>query len=347
MKTLLAIVVGASLVTAYIGKQIAVPERATPIRNGEKIEAAAGITPHAFVTDKGLKLHYRVIAPAQRDMYFHFKASATGAKFGFGWNNEARGPLPVRGSIVYLHGWSNSGQAMVPWALAFADRGWRGIAIDLRGHGQSGDAPAGYGPREAADVAQLIAHLQAKGELPAPVFLFGNSYGATTALFAEPALRKHLAGIVALQPFPSAELAVRGFIDMLRSSETTSLTDKLQRKALRGADVDAAITDASKRLGIDLAAVDVRPVVAASRTCLLFVHGEKDQIFPVDGSRAMAASTSMAHLVVLPDQRHTSVPVRVDWLATPLHDWMDATAQRGDAPCPAFMLPPEPPPTGS
>ena len=30
-------------------------------------------------------------------------------------------------------------------------------AVDLRGHGASADAPAGYGPREADDIADLNA----------------------------------------------------------------------------------------------------------------------------------------------------------------------------------------------
>src|SRR3546814_7911475 len=111
---------------------------------------------------------------------------------------EKRQPIPPEGSVVFLHGWGLDASSMLPWALALSELGYQGITVDLRNHGRSSRAPAGFGARESRDIAALVEQLQADGRLPPPVYLFGVSYGACTALFAEPLLRERIAGIVAM-----------------------------------------------------------------------------------------------------------------------------------------------------
>ena len=50
--------------------------------------------------------------------------------------------IPVRGSVVYLHGWGMDSTSMLGWAMAFAEHGYDGYALDLRNHGASDRAPA-------------------------------------------------------------------------------------------------------------------------------------------------------------------------------------------------------------
>src|SRR3546814_1030074 len=94
---------------------------------------------------------------------------------------EKRQPVPPEGSVVFLHGWGLDASSMLPWALALSELGYRGIMVDLRNHGRSSRAPAGFGARESRDIAALVEQLQVDGRLPPPVYLFGVSYGAATA----------------------------------------------------------------------------------------------------------------------------------------------------------------------
>src|SRR3546814_3744139 len=102
---------------------------------------------------------------------------------------------------------------MLPWALALSELCYQGITVELRNHGRSSRAPAGFGARESRDIAALVEQLQADGRLPPPVYLFVLSYGAATALFAEPLLRERIAGIVAMESYANAGDGVRGVID--------------------------------------------------------------------------------------------------------------------------------------
>lgn len=269
MKTMLGSLLAASLLVGLVSRQIAIPGRPTPIPGSQAMEAHVGVVAREHRTAGGVRLHFRVVPPARRGMRYSYRRQDNRFSFSFDWTAQTPASLAPRGSIVYLHGWSNDGQSMLPWALALADAGWKGVVVDLRGHGGSQDAPVGYGSREAGDVADLVAALEAAGELPQPVFLLGNSYGATSALFAEPALRGRITGIVALQPFATAEGAIRGFVELVRESDVSSLRERWERGMLRRADLGEAIDAASTRLAIDLREVDVRPLVAASRTCLL------------------------------------------------------------------------------
>lgn len=340
---LATLALAAALVVGQVARQIAVPER-LPQRMAQP-EATAGGVAGSFVTDEGVRLAWLLLPPARRDLLLKVARDDDGLRFTFNFNAPRQG-LPARGSVVYLHGWSNHREALLPWALALSEQGWQGLLVDLRGHGQSGDAPAGYGPREAADVAQLVRDLVDAGTLSRPVHLFGVSYGAATALFAEPALRDVLGGIVALEPYASAPEAIRGTIAALQQADASGVRGRIERAALRrmdAGDIDRAIDEAGKQLGLDLRSVNVRVPVAATRTCLLLLHGEQDLSFPVTGSRDMAASTPYGRFAAIPAHNHVSLPVRADWLTAPIHAWLTVADARGDGTCPQFALPPEPP----
>ncbi len=92
----------------------------------------------------------------------------------------------VRGSptdwpVVFLHG---GGQTRFAWGSAaetIAAHGWRTVALDLRGHGESGWAPGGDYSFTAfgADCLAVI------DQLGAPAVLVGASLGGLSALLAE------------------------------------------------------------------------------------------------------------------------------------------------------------------
>lgn len=294
-------------------------------------------------TPQGVDLAYRVVAAAQRGMHARVERGRHAMAFHFSFDHAATPrALPVRGTVVYLHGWGMDGSTMLPWAWALAERGYRGIAVDLRNFGDSSRAPAGFGPREAGDVAALFDILQARGQLQPPVYLFGVSYGASTALFAEPALRGRIAGIVAMEPYANAADGIRGLVRGMLASDDAGIGPQpfraYARHAYTPARIDEAIAEAGRRLDLDLAKVDVHDAVAHAQTCTLLLHGAHDSFLPAAATRALAGLSPLQQYVELPVETHLSLPVRVDWLAAPLADWLANTG----AHCGRFVLPADP-----
>lgn len=292
-----------------------------------------GIKRRDLKLGSGVRLAWREMPAADRDFWIETTPTdGGGLAFEMGARKGHDDALPVahRGTVVYLHGWQGNGASMLPWALAFADRGYAGIAVDLRGHGASGEAPPGYGPAEARDIAELVGRLASDGTIDPPVFLFGVSYGATTALFAEPLLRNRIAGVIALAPFTNAADGIRGGVRGLSRLADTSLRGRLanwvMRKQTTPDGIERAIDEASRRLGVDLRAIDAMEAVEASRTCTLLVHGTNDRWLSPRATRGMAERSPVAWFVPVEGATHLTLPLRVDLLREPVAKWMDAAA---------------------
>jgi pimeloyl-ACP methyl ester carboxylesterase len=176
-----------------------------------------------------------------------------------------------------------------------------------------------------------------------PVYLFGVSYGAATALFAEAGLRGHVAGIVAMEPYANAADAIRtlvpGMLAMPAQGAGERLVTAWARHRYTPAATEHAITEADRRLGIDLASIDLHAPLARSQTCTLLLHGTRDEFIPVAASRGLAATAPRTHYTELPLETHMTLPLRVDWLADPLSTWLrDAATGR----CEPLVLPADP-----
>jgi pimeloyl-ACP methyl ester carboxylesterase len=307
-------------------------------RNTAQFERTLGVTHAAWRTPQGVTLAYRMIPAAARVMKYDFSRDTHGYSFNFNADMTAAKLAlvpPLRGTVVYLHGWEMDGSSMLGWALALADRGYDGIAVDLRNYGDSSRAPAGFGPREATDIVALLDALRARGTLREPVYLFGVSYGAATALFAEPGLRGHVAGIVAMEPYANAADAIRSLVPAMLERVASTWA----RHRYTPAATQQAIREADRRLGIDLAAIDLHVPLAQSQTCTLLLHGARDTFIPVAASRSLAAGAPRVHYTELPLEIHMTLPLRVDWLADPLATWFTGV---GTGRCDPLVVPPDP-----
>jgi len=333
---------------ASLADRIVEPHTGTALdaQGGQSFERALGVTRASLRTPQGITLAYRSIPVAARAMTYQYTRNAQGYAFHFTGNlagSAAQAQPTPRGTVVYLHGWEMDGSSMLGWALALADRGYAGIAVDLRNYGASSRAPVGFGPREARDIVDLLDGLRARGSLHGPVYLFGVSYGAATALFAEPALRGRIAGIVAMEPYANAADAIRtlvpGMLAMPAHGMAQHLFSGWARRHYDDVAIERAIAEANRRLGIDLATIDLHATLAQSRTCTLLLHGARDRFIPVAASRSLAAGAPEARYTELPEERHMTLPLRVDWLADPIATWL-AAAARGR--CDRLALPDDP-----
>lgn len=304
-----------------------------------------GTVTNTMHTPLGLEIAWYRVPPEHRGWTYTFERSdhSMYVDFGFGVMREMK-PLPPKGTIVFLHGWGMDAKSMLPWAWAMAEQGYQGIAMDLRNFGRSGKAPVGFGPREAQDVLALFNVLVQRGELVYPVYLFGVSYGAATALFTEPMLRNQLSGIVAMESYANASEAIQDLVAGMLDTSGGGIFGWLKHIVLslqygNPAQVQQAIAEAGRRLDLDLAAVDVAAALSRSETCTLLLHGAKDRLIPVEVARRLATINPLVHYVELPEDFHVTVPLRVNWLDDPIASWLNATARGG---CPSAALPPDP-----
>lgn len=332
---------------ATLADRIVTPSR-KPLLD-EKVIADAGamlgIRRATYRPDAGPSLAYLVVPAARYGFAYAYERGEHGAGIRFSADLSANAggrpePVPVKGTVVMLHGWSMDGASMLPWALALGERGYRSILVDLRGHGASAKAAAGYGPAEGEDVAGLVAELQRTGEIQGTAALFGVSYGAVAGLHAAARLRHDIGGVIAMSPYANAADGIRGMFDATRKMRGGSLQARLLHSWLRlrydDAALDAAIAEAGRRIGTDLATLDTAPTIATTTACIALLHGSDDEFFPIGGARALAGASAQVRFVELEGETHLTAPMRIDLLAGSIADWLDALQEPR---CPSFALP--------
>lgn len=311
------------------------------------LAAALDLDTRFHVTRSGLRLAYSILEPGE----YGFDAGVqrdgeTRFQFRAGPRQLAQAPAST---ALLLHGWGMDRGSLFPWALALAEAGHRVVLVDLRGHGESGDAPPGYGRREAEDLVELMAALDARSALAGPLHLFGVSYGGATAAHLASALPERFASLTLLEPFANAADAVRDMVPALLDSPDPRLWQRATRALLRlrfSPDrVEAAIAGSSARLGINLDEVELAPLLAATSACTLLIHGGRDRHVGVQHGRRLAAGVAALQYRELPQEDHITLPLRIDWLGGPVAYWMRAVAAGPAESCPHLQLGADPLPT--
>ncbi|MCW4456384.1 alpha/beta fold hydrolase [Flavobacterium sp. MXW15] len=329
-----------------LGARLAAPGGTSPLVPSARIDALLARLPHRQGTapgSDGVALHWVAFDPG--DYRLDYRYLGKGERFPeFALDANAptaTAPAP-RGTVILLHGWMMDGGSLLPWALQLAQGGYRTIALDLRNHGRSGQAPSGYGTREGEDVAAVLHALGAAGEIDGPVHLLGVSYGAATAIFAARELGPRLRSVVAMESFDNAGHAIRTMVPHLLSKPPERLGDYLALPLARwqygGSGLDAAIADADRRLGLDLDRVDVAQALAQVPACVLLLHGRDDAHIPVAQGRALAAAAPRARYLELEGEDHLTLPLRLDRLSGVIDSWL-AQAGSDEAHCPMPTAP--------
>ncbi len=335
-----------------LSDRLVAPGGVSTLLDMPRIAAAVDSVPnrHGEVTGRaGIPIFWRAFDPGQYGVQYQYLAQVhenglpleTGLKLSMPTPFQPQAP---RGTVVLLHGWMMNGDSMLPWSLQLAQSGYRVVTIDLRNHGHSGAGPSGYGTFESDDVIDVIDALQAKGEVVGPLYLFGVSYGAATALFTADKLGDRVTGVVAMESFANAGDAIRSMIPHLMSLQPTAWKAQAMaaygRWRYGGQDINAVIAAASQRLDLDLDQVDVARAVADTRACVLLLHGQNDAHVRVDQGRKLAAASDRVHYIELRGEDHITLPLRLDLLGGVVDDWLAHDAHAGDR-CPSPQLPAE------
>ena len=266
------------------------------------------------------RIAYLVLEPNDYGFWYEYRADAFRWNARLGFAAQPGPPMAPRGTVLMLHGWSLDALANLHWAVALAERGYRAVLMDLRNHGESGDAPAGLGSREADDVLALIAELRRQGRVQSPLALLGVSLGAVTAIEAA-ARGGDVDAVLALEPFANGADAVQSagtglarLMTMRAVTEKLATPDRLER----------VVDELSHRLELDVRSLRVADALAEVDACVAIVHGQRDRLIPVESTRALGAGQANVSRLELPWDGHFSTPARLDLLADPVARWIEA-----------------------
>jgi pimeloyl-ACP methyl ester carboxylesterase len=266
-----------------------------------------------------------------------------GVRMHFRDQGSRTGPL-----LLLVHGYSASLHAWEPWAQRLADR-YRIVTIDLPGHGLT-SAPADYQASIERYVRDVEAFAQSRN---LPRFtLVGSSMGGHVAWEYALAHSQQLDGLVLVDAGgwpdsggsnpPLVFLLLRNPLvrPLLRDLDNTSLV----RQGLEAAFVDRRLVDDAmvqryarfarapghREILIQMANVgDRKPAtrerLAQIRTPTLIMHGDRDNLVPVEHGRMFAASIPGSELITWPDEGHLPMEEHPDRSAQALSDFLTRT----------------------
>jgi 3-oxoadipate enol-lactonase len=224
-----------------------------------------------------------------------------------------------RTAVVMLHGVGGGKGAFAPQMQPLADAGYRAVAWDMPGYGDS-PAIAPYDMAGLADAAlRLIAALGAERTV-----IVGHSMGAMVAQEAMVRGARHVAGLVLSATSPAfgkpdgawqqAFLADRlGLLDAGRSMADVAARlvpamigpDCVSGAAAQAADLMRRVPPATYRTALHaLMGFDRRAGLAAIAVPTLVIAGERDAAAPLTVMERMAARIPGAAFVVLPGAGH-------------------------------------------
>lgn len=173
--------------------------------------------------------------------------------------------IPAIGSdrcAILLHGYADAKVGAIAWAPTLHQLGLNVLAIDLRGHGESGGADSTGGYFERDDVNEVIDQLlSARPAQATKLVIFGVSLGAAVAAATR---RDDLAAVILESPFADYRRIV------------TAHTMALGLPA--GWIVRAALAVAQRISGANFAAVRPIDTIGQLRCPLLMILGGRDEL---------------------------------------------------------------------
>jgi pimeloyl-ACP methyl ester carboxylesterase len=236
------------------------------------------------------------------------------------WRTAAQvTPKPARGTVLLLHGYLQTREFLVPWAVRLAEAGYRCVLVDLRGHGASTGKHISFGAFESRDLAQLLDDLQRRGWDVSRVGILGVSYGASVGMVTA-GQDPRVAAVVALQPFASAERAVPELMRGAFSVHARGISDR---------QFASAYLKEAKIAGFDWAAADIPAALKRTRAPVLFIHGERDDwVSPAHSRELLQYAPAGSRLITRPRETHVSLPFQMGAVAGEVVAWFDAALAR-------------------
>lgn len=179
-------------------------------------------------------------------------------------------------AVVVVHGWGGNAALMLPLARPLHEAGFAALFIDTRCHGASDDDSFTSLPRFAEDAEHAFAWLAAQpGIDPQRIALLGHSVGAGAVLFAA-SRTPQVAAVVSVAAFSHPAAMMRRWLAAKRLPERP---------------VGRYILDyVQKTIGYRFDDIAPLTTIARIRRPVLLVHGEDDEVVPIDEARQIYAA---------------------------------------------------------
>ena len=219
--------------------------------------------------------------------------------------------LPAQGAqratVIIAHGIDHTRQVMLKRAVFLVDGGYNVLALDLRGHGESGGQVVSPGLLERLDLLGAIQYVRSLGER-GPIALLGVSYGAVACLFTA-AESPEIGAVVSDGAFTSGvDVADRINRYYAQDPGTHRLMRAMYAAGSFPGVARAIVLTYYLRTGVypgwDF--VSILPAAARIRCPVLIVSGERDFVVPTADARRILAALPGAgkRLVTIPNAMH-------------------------------------------
>ncbi len=206
--------------------------------------------------------------------------------------------IPENGMLVILvHGFTDSAAGMAYLAEIYHQNGYAVFIPDLRAHGESEGTRITMGKREAEDLGLWI-NLLKKKFLLAKVILHGVSMGAAAVLVYAGSASEN-SGLIKLVISDSA------YTDYFKTFRRM-ITLVVKNSILAFGITAAASLVSALMTGVFFSSVKPLRSVLKITVPILFFHGQKDVLVPVEMARTLfrEAASGQKDLVVVPDAPH-------------------------------------------
>lgn len=196
---------------------------------------------------------------------------------------DVRGDAPHGATVIVTHGWGESRVLALARLDSLARAARRVVLWDLSAHGDAPPSTCALGTREVDDLCTLIEHLR-RDPVCGPIVLYGSSLGAGVSIAAAARLGRaaEITLVIAEAPYRVPPTPAR------RVLANRGLPYRLNLPiALR---LIGWLNGAPRRWLRDGGPFD-RAALAAQMACpVMVLHGDLDEVCPVDDGRAIAAA---------------------------------------------------------
>jgi len=218
----------------------------------------------------------------------------------------------AKGTVILFPGYGLDKDSMLPWAIFFADLGFRAVVVNLRGQGSSAAPYLDWGVESPADIDQLIEHMRRHGQLLKPVLFFGVSYGAGIAIIAG-ATSRAVSGVIAIAPWNRLLSVAPRFGKLAAGWLSPPVTSTIWAHAIARA---AQISE------MPVGAAEPVSSVGHLHAPLLLIGGADDPIAPPSVMEDFKNKAHAADLYIMPGAAHLVISGDIPGLCYVINQWL-------------------------
>jgi uncharacterized protein len=240
-----------------------------------------------------------------------------------------------RGAVIIAHGIDHTRQVMLPRAAFLVRGGYDVLAVDLRGHGESGGSIVSPGLLEARDILGGLQYIRSRADKE-PIALLGLSYGAVASLITA-AESPEIAAVIADGAYPTG----KGVSNDISRHYLHDPRTNFWLRALFVASSFPGVARATGlayyfRSGIYLGPelLSVLPSAGRVRVPVLLISGEHDWIVPTEKAREIFSVIpgNSKELVVIPNAVHdTTYSADPTFYASTVLSFLDRSIKNDDS----------------